>query len=71
MRPNAPDFISLLRLTPDDFTHQGKSAATRRVNLVLLVSKLKIMYLILRDISHIMSISTIFIGQHYQPMETG
>ena len=32
MHPDAPYFIILLCLTPDDFTHQGKSAATQWVN---------------------------------------
>ena len=32
MHPDAPYFISLLRLTPDDFTRQGESAATQWVN---------------------------------------
>jgi hypothetical protein len=27
MRPDAPHFIILLYLTPDDFTRQGESAA--------------------------------------------
>ena len=31
MLPDAPYFIILLCLTPDDFTHQGKSAATQLV----------------------------------------
>jgi hypothetical protein len=30
---NAPYFIILLCLTPDDFTHQGESSATQWVNL--------------------------------------
>ena len=29
MHPDAPYFIILLCLMPDDFTHQGKSAATQ------------------------------------------
>ena len=29
---SAPDFIMLLCLTPDDFTRQGESAATKWVN---------------------------------------
>ena len=32
MRPDAPYFIILLCLTPDDFTCQGESAATQWVN---------------------------------------
>ena len=32
MHPDAAYFIILLCLTPDDFTHQGKSAATQWVN---------------------------------------
>ena len=32
MRPDVPYFIILLCLTPDDFPHQGESAATQRVN---------------------------------------
>ena len=32
MHPDAPYFIILLCLTPDDFTHRGKSAATQWVN---------------------------------------
>jgi hypothetical protein len=32
MRPDAPYFIILLCLTPDNFTHQGESAATQWVN---------------------------------------
>ena len=32
MHPDAPYFIVLLCLTQDDFTHQGKSAATQWVN---------------------------------------
>jgi hypothetical protein len=33
MRPDAPYFIILLCLTPDDFTCQGKSAALNGLNL--------------------------------------
>ena len=32
MHPDAPYFIILFCSTPDDFTHQGKSAATQWVN---------------------------------------
>jgi hypothetical protein len=32
MHPDAPYFILLLGLTPDDFTRQGESAATQWVN---------------------------------------
>jgi hypothetical protein len=32
MRPDAPYFIILLCLMPDDFTRQGESAATQWVN---------------------------------------
>ena len=32
MHPDAPYFIILLGLTPDDFTRQGESAATQWVN---------------------------------------
>ena len=32
MYPDAPYFIILLRLTPEDLTHQEKSAATQWVN---------------------------------------
>jgi hypothetical protein len=31
MHPDAPYFIILLSLTPDDFTRQGESAATQWV----------------------------------------
>jgi hypothetical protein len=31
MRPDVPYFIILLCLTPDNFTHQGESAATQWV----------------------------------------
>jgi hypothetical protein len=31
MHPDEPYFIILLCLTPDDFTHQGESAATQWV----------------------------------------
>jgi hypothetical protein len=37
MRPDAAYFIILLCLAPDDFTHQGKSAATQWVNSLLLL----------------------------------
>jgi hypothetical protein len=33
MRTNAPYFIILLCLTPDDFTHQGESLALEWVKL--------------------------------------
>ena len=33
MHPDAPYFIILLCLTPDDFTHQRESAATQWVNV--------------------------------------
>jgi hypothetical protein len=36
MRHDAPYFIILLRLTPDDFTRQGESAATQWVNTVVI-----------------------------------
>ena len=32
MRPDAPYFIILLCLTPDDFSRQGESVATQWVN---------------------------------------
>ena len=32
VNPDAPYFIILLCLMPDDFTHQGESAATQWVN---------------------------------------
>ena len=32
MHPDAPYFIILLCLMPDDFTHQGESVATQWVN---------------------------------------
>ena len=32
MHPEAPYFIILLFLMPDDFTHQGESAATQWIN---------------------------------------
>jgi hypothetical protein len=32
---NAPHFIILLCLTPDDVTHQGESGATQWVNIVI------------------------------------
>ena len=32
MRPDAPHFIILLRLMPDDITLQGKNAATQWVD---------------------------------------
>ena len=35
MHPDAPYFIILLCLTPDDFTRQGKSAATQWVNQII------------------------------------
>jgi hypothetical protein len=33
MRPDAPYFVILLCLTPDNFTRQGESAATQWVKL--------------------------------------
>jgi hypothetical protein len=36
MHPDAPYFIILLCLMPDDFTHQGESAATQWVNITIL-----------------------------------
>jgi hypothetical protein len=35
LTPYAPYFVILLCLMPDNFTHQGESAATQWVNLLL------------------------------------
>jgi hypothetical protein len=42
MCPDAPYFIILLYLTPDDFTHQGESVATQWVNMRFLIVLLTI-----------------------------
>jgi hypothetical protein len=41
---NAPYFVILLCLTPDDFTHQGESAATQWVNQTICPCTLLTLY---------------------------